>query len=294
MNRKTYQNPVGVGKYTGLMLVTPFIIGALLFTVYPFVSSFVLGLTDYDGIGKMRFTGAENYINMLNSYEFINSLSVTIRYTLLLVPLKLFFSLITAILLNIEIKGIGIYRTIIYIPSILGSNLAVVVMWQFLFTSDGLVNQILGLADFSPVSWYGDSKYAILIIVFLRLWEFGSAMIIFLNALREIPKEYYEAAKVDGCGHIRAFFKITLPLLRNVIFLNLVLQTIAAFQEFNAPYMLTCGGPVKSTNTIALLIYNEMFRYNNIGYANAVSWSLFMIISVSVIILFSVMKRNDD
>jgi len=195
------------------------------------------------------------------------------------------------------VRGIGIYRTAFYIPSILGANLAVVIMWQYLFTSGGLVNQFLELIGASPVGWYGDPDRAIFVIILLRLWEFGSTMIIFLTALRDIPAELYEAAKVDGCGRIRAFFSITLPQLRRVIFVNLVLQTIAAVQEFNAPYMLTGGGPLKSTYTVGMLIYDEMFRYNdmNVGYANAVSWGLFVITAAIVGIMFiSARHRGED
>ena len=194
--------------------------------------------------------------------------------------------LLTALLLNLEIKGIGVYRTAFYIPSILGSSLAAVIMWQFLFTSDGLVDQLLTLIGLSHINWYGDTRFSLLMIVLLRLWEFGSAMILFLNALRDIPGEYYDAARVDGCGSIRSFFRITLPLLRNVIFLNLILQTIAAMQEFSAPYMITGGGPMKSTETVSMRIYNEMFRFGDISMANAVSWGLFMLITAAVILLF--------
>lgn len=294
MKKRIYHNPVGVGKYTGLMLIIPFILGFLLFTLYPFVSSFILGMTDYDGIREPVFSGLENYISMLKSREFRNAAWVTIKYTVILVPLKLTVSLAAALLLNMELKFMGVYRTIFYIPSILGSNLAIVIMWQFLFTSDGLANQILGLVGVGSVGWYGDSNGALSIIILLRLWEFGSAMIIFLNALRDIPREYYEAAKVDGCGRIRSFFKITLPLLKNVMFLNLILQLISAMQEFNAPYMITGGGPMKSTYTLGMLIYDEMFKYHNAGYANAVSWTLFMLITLAVILLFSITNRHSE
>lgn len=280
--KKVYHNPVGVGKYTGLLFILPFIMGFLLFTLYPFVSSFILGLTDYNGISQPEFSGFDNYISMFRDEGFRNAFAVTVKYVLILVPLKLIISLLVALVLNMEIKGIGIYRTIFYIPSILGSNLAIVIMWQFLFTEKGLVNQILG----TDISWYSSPHGSLAIIILLRLWEFGSAMIIFLNALRDIPKEYYDAAKVDGCGKIRCFFSITLPLLKNVIFLNTILQLISAMQEFNAPYMITSGGPIKSTYTIGMLIYDEMFKYHNTGYANAVSWVLFVIITAFVLILF--------
>lgn len=289
--KKKYRNPIGVKKYTGLLLIMPFLAGFLLFTVYPFVSSFILGMTDYNGIGNPRITGADNYIYMLTDSGFLKAAGVTLKYTAVLVPLKLIFSLMTALVLNMQIRGMGVYRTIFYIPSILGSNLAVVIMWQFLFTSDGLANQLLEAIGFSPVSWYGDTAAAMGIIILLRLWEFGSTMIIFLNALRDIPKEYYEAAKVDGCGQIRGFFSITLPLLKNVIFLNLVLQVIAAMQEFSAPYMVTGGGPLKSTYTLGMLIYDEMFSYHNMGYANALSWVMFVLIALVVGVMMKLTGR---
>ncbi len=292
MKKRTYSNPVGTSKFTGLLLVSPFLLGFLLFTLYPFVSSFILGFTNYDGTRDAHFTGFDNYKTMLSDSSFRKSVWVTVKYTAILVPLKLAVSLLTAILLNAQIKGIGIFRTAFYIPSILGSNLAVVIMWQFLFTTGGLIDQLTLWLGLPSVSWYGEPGNALFMIILLRLWEFGSAMIIFLNALRDVPKEYYEAAKVDGCGGFRAFFRITLPLLKNVIFLNLVLQTIAALQEFNAPYMLTGGGPMKGTYTIGMLIYNEMFRYNNIGFANAVSWVLFVLITVIVYLMFLITGRT--
>ncbi|HBB71406.1 MAG TPA: sugar ABC transporter permease [Ruminococcus sp.] len=293
MKTRQYQNPVGVGKFTGLLLILPFIIGFLVFIAYPFFASLILGMTENSG-GEARFAGTSVFRHMLSDSSFRKAVGVTVRYALILVPLKTVVSLFIAMLLNLELKGIGVYRTVFYIPSILGSNLAVVIMWQFLFTSGGLVNQLLGLAGASPVSWYGDTRYALYIIVLLRLWEFGSAMVIFLNALRDIPKEYYEAARVDGCGKVRGFFSITLPLLRNVVFLNLVLQTIAAMQEFSAPYMITGGGPLKSTETVGLMIYNEMFRYGDISYANAVSWGLFMLITAAVLLLFAVTGKHRE
>lgn len=294
MKKRSYRNPVGVGKYTGLWLIMPFIIGFASFTLYPFAASFVLGLTDSDGVHTARFIGADNFTDMLASSEFRGAVWVTLKYTLILVPLKLAVSLLAAVLLNAEIKGICVYRTIFYVPSILGSNLAIVIMWQFLFTSGGLADQLTGLAGLPSVGWYGSSTGAMAIIVLLRLWEFGSAMILFLNALRDIPAEYYEAARVDGCGRVRAFFRITLPLLGRVIFLNLVLQTIAAMQEFSAPYMITGGGPMKSTYTIGMLIYDEMFRYHNAGYANAVSWAFFVLVTGVVLVLFAVTRRRRE
>ncbi len=286
MKSRIYRNPVGVSKFTGLVLILPFIIGAVLFILYPFVCSFVVGLTDNSG--SLSFG---NYKNILSDRNFRQASMVTLKYTAVLVPLKLVVSLLVALLLNCELKGIGIFRTALYIPSILGSNLAVIIMWQYLFTSDGLVNQLLGVLGIAPVGWYGDTNAALFIIVLLRVWEFGSTMVIFLAALRDIPKELYYAAKVDGCGRIKAFFYITLPQIKNIIFINLVLQIIAAMQEFNAPYMITGGGPLGSTRTIGMYIYDEMFRYGDDGTANAVSWLLFVIIGIIVMLMYKFTDR---
>ena len=291
MKTKNYRNPVGTGNLTGLLLISPFIVGFAVFTLYPFVCSFILGMTDYDQINSPNFIGAENYVRMLSDSNFLKAVGVTFRYAAILVPLKLIVSLSVALLLNIELKGIGIYRTVFYIPSILGSNLAIVIMWQFLFTSGGLADQVFQKAGLSPVSWYGEPMPALFIIVLLRLWEFGSTMIIFLTALRDVPKELYDAAKVDGCGKIRSFFSITLPQLKNVIFINFVLQTIAAMQEFNAPYMITGGGPMNNTYTLGMLIYDEMFRFGDAGYANAVSWVMFVLIAAIVAVMYRISGR---
>ena len=288
---KKYNNPVGVSKFTGLLLISPFIIGSVLFIIYPFICSFVTGLTKYDGIHSPEFTGLKNYKDMLTDRNFIKAVGVTFKYTIIFVPLKLSVSLLTALLLSANIRGIGFFRTVFYIPSILGSNLAVAIMWQYLFTRDGLANQALEFIGFEGISWYGDDRYALFIIILLRRWEFGSTMIIFLTALKEIPREYYEASKVDGCGSVRAFFSITLPLLKNTLFVNAVLQTISALQEFSAPYMITGGNPMKNTYTVGMLIYDEMFSYHNAGYANAVSWVLFMITAVVICIMFRLTGR---
>lgn len=291
---KKYNNPVGVSRFTGLLLISPFIIGSLLFIIYPFICSFATGLTQYDNIHPPKFIGFENYRKMLTDESFLKAVGVTFKYTIIFVPLKIIVSLSAALLLSLNIKGMGVYRTVFYIPSILGSNLAVAIMWQYLFTRDGLANQFLEILGLSPVSWYGDERYAIFIIILLRLWEFGSTMIIFMTAIKEIPREYYEAARVDGCGSIRAFFSITLPLIKNTVFINVILQTIAALQEFNAPYMITEGNPMKSTYTVGMLIYDEMFSYHNAGYANAVSWVLFVLTAVIISVMFRLGKNRSD
>lgn len=289
--KKIYHNPVGESKYTGLLFVLPFLAGFLIFGIYPFIVSFLLSLTDYSMNGKPEFTGLENFKRLVTDSDFHKAVGVTLKYIILLVPLKLIVSLGTALLLSMNIRGMGFFRTIYYIPSILGSNISVAIMWSFLFTSDGLVNQILDKLGIMPVSWYGESTPAIFMIVLLRVWEFGSTMIIFLSALNDIPRELYDSARVDGAGKICTFFSITLPMLRNSIFVNLVMQTITAFQEFNAPFMITGGNPMKNTYTVSMLIYDEAFRYYDIGYANAVSWVLFTLTALFILMLFRFTKK---
>lgn len=289
--KKVYHNPVGESKYTGLLFVLPFLAGFVIFGIYPFIVSFILSLTDYSMNSSAEFIGFENFKRLVTDSDFHKAVGVTLKYIVLLVPLKLIVSLGTALLLSMNIRGMGFFRTIYYIPSILGSNISVAIMWSFLFTSDGLVNQILDKLGIMPVSWYGESTPAIFMIVLLRVWEFGSTMIIFLSALNDIPRELYDSARVDGAGKIRTFFSITLPMLRNVIFVNLVMQSITAFQEFNAPFMITGGNPMKSTYTVSMLIYDEAFRYYDIGYANAVSWVLFTLTALFVLMIFRLTKK---
>lgn len=284
--KKVYHNPVGVSKFTGLILISPFIIGFVLFTMFPLVQTLTTGLQVHDIKTHTSQYSFDNFISVFKDSSVRKAVSVTLKYTAVLVPLKLIVSLLTALILNMEVKGIRFFRTVFYIPSILGANLAIVIMWQYLFTSKGLINQVLEQIGLSPVSWYGEPGPAMTIIILLRLWEFGSTMVIFLAALRDIPKDYYDAAKVDGCGNIRAFFKITLPMLKNVIFINLVLQTVSAMQEFNAPYMITGGNPMKNTYTIGMLIYDRIFRDQNLEQGYAVSWLLFAAIGLIIGIMF--------
>ncbi len=288
---KKYHNPVGESKYTGLFLVMPFIVGFFLLQIYPFVVSFVLSFTKFSINDTPEFIGFKNFKMLFSDSDFWKAFFVTFKYVIMLVPLKIAVSLLTALMLSTRIKGMGFFRTLYYIPSILGSNIAIVIMWSFLFTSEGLVNQVLDAVGISKIGWYGEETPAMWIIVFLRVWEFGSTMIIFLSAINDIPRELYDSARTDGAGNIKTFFYITLPMLKNAIFLNLILQMITAFQEFNAPFLITGGNPLKGTYTVAMMIYDESFKYYNIGYASALSWVLFVVISLLALLIFKFTKK---
>ncbi len=273
-------------KYLGLLYISPWIIGTIIFTIYPFVSSFILGFTDYKIIYEPKFVGFANYAKMFQDRLFWISLSATFKFVILSVPTRLAFALLIAIVLNSSLKGINLYRTVYYIPSILGGNIAIAVLWRFLFQYNGLLNQFLKIFGLQPVMWFATEWGALAAISTLRVWQFGSAMVIFLAGLRDIPKEYYEAAMVDGANKSQVFWKITLPLLSPVIFFNLVMGLIHALQEFNAPFMITGGGPLNRTYLFSMMIYNSAFRYFDMGYACALSWFLFLITMVFTAIIF--------
>ncbi len=276
-------------KLTGSIYVTPFVIGFLLFTAFPFVASLVLSLTDarlQDQLGEAQFVGVQNYAEMWGDETFRRSLGVTFFYVFVTVPLKLAFALFIAVVLNFKLRGIGLFRTAFYLPSILGGSVAIAVVWRFVFAGDGLINQALDLIGLGGVNWLGEPTTAMFSIILLRLWQFGSAMVVFLAGLKAIPEDLYEAADLDGASRLRQFWMITLPLLTPVLFFNFIMQIVQAFQEFNGPYIITGGGPMKSSYLLPLMIYEEAFKYFNLGYSSALSWVLFVIIAVFTALAF--------
>jgi oligogalacturonide transport system permease protein len=222
---------------------------------------------------------------------FDKSLKVTLIYVFTTVPLKLVFALFIAVVLNYRLKAINLFRTAYYVPSILGGSIAIAVLWRYIFADTGLVNMGLALFGVEPINWFGDPNTALFTITLLRCWQFGSAMVIFLAALQSVDKSLYEAAAIDGAGQWQIFRYITLPLITPVIFFNLIMQTVQAFQEFNGPYIITEGGPLKSTYLLPLYIYDEAFKSFDMGYASAIAWVLFVIIMVLTLIAFWSSKK---
>ena len=188
--------------------------------------------------------------------------------------------------MNQNIKGMRFYRTIYYLPSILGGSVAISVLWRFLFRRDGIVNMILAVVGIAPVDWLGSPKHALGTVALLGIWQFGSSMVLFLAGLKQVPAELYDAAKVDGAGKIRTFFSVTLPMISSIIFFNLVMQLINAFQDFTAPFVITGGGPLNATYVFAIHLYNSAFKYFKTGYASALSWILFVIIMLFTLLVF--------
>ncbi|WP_432454633.1 MULTISPECIES: carbohydrate ABC transporter permease [unclassified Agarivorans] len=271
----------------GLAYLSPYIIGLIVFTAFPFISSFFMSFTDYDLMTTPKFVGIENYRYMLAEDDlFWKSMGVTFMYVFLTIPVKLAFALFIAFLLNFKLKGIGFFRTAYYIPSILGSSIAIAVLWRALFAIDGVLNGLLAVVGADPINWLGEPAFALFSITLLRAWQFGSAMVIFLAALQNVPQSQYEAALIDGASKWQMFMKVTVPLITPVIFFNFIMQTTQAFQEFTAPYVVTGGGPMKSTYLISLYIYETAFKFFDMGYGSALAWALFVVVAIFTAIAF--------
>jgi len=271
----------------GLAYLSPYIIGLIVFTAFPFVSSFLMSFTNYDLMTTPEFVGIENYRYMLTEDDlFWKSMSVTFMYVFLTIPVKLAFALFIAFLLNFKLKGIGLFRTAYYIPSILGSSIAIAVLWRALFAIDGVLNGFLDIIGIDAINWLGEPSFALFSITLLRAWQFGSAMVIFLAALQNVPQSQYEAALIDGASKWQMFMKVTVPLITPVIFFNFIMQTTQAFQEFTAPYVITGGGPMKSTYLISLYIYETAFKFFDMGYSSTLAWSLFIVVAIFTGITF--------
>lgn len=251
------------------------------------LTSLYMSFTDYDLLGAPRWVGFDNYVHMLTSdSKFWQAMKVTFFYTFTAVPGRLIFALIVALLLVKVTRFAGMYRTALYIPSIIGGSVAVAVMWRQLFGNEGAINSFLELMGFEPVSWLGNASTAIWTLVVLYGWQFGSSMLIFLAGLKNIPQTYYEAASVDGANAWQRFYKITIPLLTPVILFNVVMQTIQGFMAFTPSYIITEGGPMNSTLLYVLYMFERAFTFFDMGYASAMAWVMLIIIAILTALIF--------
>lgn len=274
----------------GAMFILLWMIGFLVFRLYPFFSSLVYSFSDFDLFKGISKWGLDNYREIFSDAKIMKSLGITFKYAFITVPLKLAFALFIAYILNYKIKGVNLFRTAYYIPSILGGSVAIAVLWKALFRDEGLINGIIRLFGGDGINWLSDPKYALFIISLLRVWQFGSAMVLFLAALKGVPADLYEAATIDGASKLRQFWSITVPMITPIIFYNLVTQLCQAFQEFNGPFIITQGGPRNATTLFSLLIYNRAFKSYEMGMASAMAWVLFIIVMVLSLIAFMSQK----
>ncbi|WP_410791831.1 carbohydrate ABC transporter permease [Kribbella sp. C-35] len=270
------------------LFLLPWMAGVLLITLVPMVTSLYLSFTDYRLGVSPRFTGLENYRRMFSDPDFLAAAGVTAKYVFISVPLQLTFALAIAVLLNQGVRGLAIYRSVYYLPSLLGGSVAVAVLWRQLFSSTGLVPELAGKLGIQMGSWISEPAHALDTLIILHVWTFGSPMIIFLAGLRQIPEELVEAAKVDGAGAWRRFTSVILPLLSPVVFFNLILQLIGSFQAFTQAYIISAGtgGPSNSTLFYTLYLFVTGFKNFEMGYASALAWILFVVIGMLTAINF--------
>ena len=272
-----------------LAFLGPWIVGLLVFTAGPMLASLFLSFTDWDLLSAPHWIGLANFDRMFTADPvFLKSLEVTLVYVGVGVPVELAFALFVAVVLNKGLRGLGFYRSVFYLPSLFGGSVAIAVLWQRIFSGDGLVNQLLALVGIDGPAWISDPSYSLSTLIVLEAWQFGAPMVIFLAGLRQIPQSYYEAATVDGANAWRRFRHISLPLLSPVIFFNLVLQIIRGFQAFAPAYIVSngSGGPVNSTLFYSLYLYQEGFVDFHMGYASALAWFMLLIAAVLTAINF--------
>ena len=281
-------------QWQGLIYLIPWIIGFIVFKAIPFGQSLYYSFTDMNFFNGILQYGVMNYVTAFSDAKVTKALVTTFKYAFITVPLKLIFALFIAYILNFKIACVNLFRTVYYIPSILGGSVAIAVLWKAVFSKDGLLNTVLRAVTFGLVQgpeWLSDPHYALWIICFLRIWQFGSAMVLFLAALKGVPAALYAAATIDGAGKWRQFCSITVPMITPIIFYIEVTQICQAFQEFKGPYIITNGGPRCSTTLISLLVYNYAFKSYDMGMASALAWIMFIIVCILTIIAFTSQKK---
>jgi multiple sugar transport system permease protein len=264
----------------GYLFLLPWFVG-MLFTIIPFLASLYLAFTDYNLLNPPRWNGLANFRTMFGDATLHQSLRVTFLYTLVSVPLSLAMALAVALVLQRGIRGLAVYRSVYYLPSLLASSVAIVILWRSIFGYHGIVNDFLGWFHIQGPAWTSDPHFALSTLILLHVWTFGSPMVIFLAGLKQIPAMYYEAAALDGASPMRQFRSITLPLLSPIIFFNLVQSLITSFQTFTQGFVMSggTGGPAGSTLFYNLYLYQKGFAEFDMGYASSMAWLLLVIIA---------------
>lgn len=275
-------------SFIAYLFLLPWIIGLLTLVIGPMISSLYLSFTEYDLLTSPEWVGLQNYISMIDDRRFINSVEVTLTFALIGVPLQIITALFVAILLNKGLKGIGIYRTVYYIPSLLGGSVAIAILWKNIFGKNGIINDFLAYFGIQGEGWISHPDYAIYTLIALSVWQFGSSMVIFLAGLKQIPGELYEAASIDGAGSFSKLRKVTIPLLTPVILFNLVMTIINSVQVFTSAYIVSegTGGPANSTMFYTLLLYLKGFSYFEMGFASAMAWLLLIVLAIITGLVF--------
>ena len=287
-----FKTPRGRRTVTGYLFVSPFILGVLFWVLYPALMAAWLSFQDWNLITPAKYVGLKNFQTMFNDKLFWQALKVTSIFTFLSVPLSMILSFLMALLINTKVRGIALFRTIYYLPSIVPA-VANAVLWAWILNTDfGLLNAVLHYFGAPKIAWLQETKFALPALILMSLWGVGQAMIIFLAGLQGIDEVYYEAAKIDGAGWWAQMVHITIPMMSSVIFFNLILGVIGSFQVFTAGYLITNGGPQNATLFFVLYLYRVAFQFLKMGYAAALSWVLFFIIVIFTVIIFRTVGRR--
>ena len=282
-------------KYTGLdkynarnfyIYISPWLLGFLVLTVYPIIRSFILVFTDTGLDTAGVFIGFENWKYAFTMDPiFLKSFGNTIKYVAMFVPSSIILAFFVALLLSRKVLFLGFFRTVFYLPYIT-SGVATTILMGWIFNYDyGLINFFLQTVGLPGVRWLNSTSMAMVTIVIMSLWTIGNNIIILLAGIQDIPSSYFESAKIDGASELRCIFKITIPLATPTIYFNLVITTIAAFQIFQQPYILTRGGPLNSTYTISMHLFRNAFEFGKMGYSSMLAWCLFVIIMFITLII---------
>ena len=273
----------------GYLFASPWLIGLIVLGIFPIFMSLYISFTNYDMISTPKFIGIENYrILLTNDNLFWTSLYNTIYHVIIAVPLSIFFGILLALLLNNRLKGMGLYRTMFYLPNVV-NIVAMVLLWMWIFQpSFGLINQLLApiyrLFNMEPFGWYLDKSMSKMTLILMGLWTVGGSMVIYLAQMKDIPISLYESAEMDGAGFIRKTISITLPLMTPSIFFNFVMGIIGSFQVFTTAYIMTGGGPSRSTYYYAYYLFDKMMADKAMGMASAMAWILLVICLIVTIL----------
>ena len=297
IKKRSFIGLLNNNNFVGYTFIFPWIMGFLLFMAIPMIISIFMSFRDYNLIGDMfkysKFVGLKNYIWLFFKDEkFYASIRVTFFFVLTAVPLRLSFALLVALILNKRGVKTGVYKTIYYLPSIIGSSVAIAIVWREMFGTNGIINKIAYMFGYENTMFtlINNIHTAIWVVILLYVWEFGSSMLIFLAGIQNIPDTYYEAAVVEGVGFWKKLFHITLPLLSPIILFNLIMQTIHGFLVFTQVYIISNGqgSPLKRTLVYALYMYQRAFMYSDMGAASAMAWIMLVIIAgVTGLIFFT-------
>ncbi len=286
------KTPRGRRTITGYLFISPFILGVLFWVLYPAIMAAWLTFQQWNLITPAKFVGLANFETMINDKLFWQALKVTSIYTFFSVPLGLIISFCMALLINTKVRGLAVFRTIYYLPTIMPA-VASAVLWAWIFNTDfGLLNSILNYFGIPKIAWLQETRFALPALILMSLWSVGQSMIIFLAGLQGIDDIYYEAAKIDGAGRWHQMIHITIPMMSSVMFFNLVLGIIGSFQVFTAGYLITDGGPQNATLFYVLYLYRVGFQFLKMGYASALSWVLFFIILVLTLVIFKTVGKR--